>query len=172
MEIVYDEANLERYIAHATEITEDHPVLVDWFLEDAIEIDVDALYDGTDIYIAASWSTSRRPASTGDSACVLPRSPGTDVQAGSPRPRWPSRRCGVRGLINIQSPWPPMSSTSSRPTWRASRTVPFAPWPPASSWPGAALIGTGVSIAELREVHHLPPATGDGSQPPATALSP
>src|SRR5699024_11178457 len=51
MEIVYDEASLERYIANATEITVDHPVLVDRFLEDAIEIDVDALFDGTDLYV-------------------------------------------------------------------------------------------------------------------------
>src|SRR5690606_6485952 len=51
MEIVYDEANLERSITNATEITVDHPVLVDRFLEDAIEIDVDALFDGTDLYV-------------------------------------------------------------------------------------------------------------------------
>ncbi|PZS13133.1 MAG: carbamoyl phosphate synthase large subunit, partial [Pseudonocardiales bacterium] len=51
MEIVYDEAHLSDYIARATEITSDHPVLVDRFLDDAVEIDVDALYDGTDLYL-------------------------------------------------------------------------------------------------------------------------
>ncbi|MDN6376118.1 carbamoyl-phosphate synthase large subunit, partial [Corynebacterium sp.] len=52
MEIVYDEASLENYIARATEITEDHPVLVDRFLDNAIEIDVDALCDGDEVYLA------------------------------------------------------------------------------------------------------------------------
>jgi subfamily B ATP-binding cassette protein MsbA len=49
MEIVYDDATLEAYIAKATDVSPEHPVLVDRFLEDAVEIDVDALYDGTDL---------------------------------------------------------------------------------------------------------------------------
>ncbi|WP_314941640.1 carbamoyl-phosphate synthase large subunit, partial [Corynebacterium durum] len=52
MEIVYDESSLRNYIERATEITSDHPVLVDRFLDNAIEIDVDALCDGTDVYLA------------------------------------------------------------------------------------------------------------------------
>src|SRR5205814_2076251 len=51
MEIVYDDASLESYIGRATEITPDHPVLVDSFLDDAIEIDVDALCDGEEVYL-------------------------------------------------------------------------------------------------------------------------
>ncbi len=51
MEIVYDEPGLARYIANATEVTPEHPVLVDRFLEDAIEVDVDALYDGSQLYL-------------------------------------------------------------------------------------------------------------------------
>ena len=65
MEIVYDEASLRDYISRATELTPDHPVLVDRFLEDAVEIDVDALCDGTEVYPRRDlWSTSRRPGST------------------------------------------------------------------------------------------------------------
>ncbi|HAN72007.1 MAG TPA: carbamoyl phosphate synthase large subunit, partial [Actinobacteria bacterium] len=52
MEIVYDDEMLADYLGRATQITPDHPVLVDRFLDDAVEIDVDALYDGTDLYLA------------------------------------------------------------------------------------------------------------------------
>ena len=51
MEIVYDDATLEGYIAKATDLSAAHPVLVDRFLEDAVEIDVDALFDGTDLFL-------------------------------------------------------------------------------------------------------------------------
>ncbi|NED02344.1 hypothetical protein G3I55_11840, partial [Streptomyces sp. SID6648] len=51
MEIVYDETRLEAYIAESTEISPSRPVLVDRFLDDAIEIDVDALYDGEELYL-------------------------------------------------------------------------------------------------------------------------
>ncbi len=52
MEIVYDDAMLESYLQRSTEVTREHPVLVDRFLDDAIEIDVDALFDGHDMYLA------------------------------------------------------------------------------------------------------------------------
>ena len=51
MEIVYDEAMLASYIDRATQVSPEHPVLVDRFLDDALEIDVDALYDGTELYL-------------------------------------------------------------------------------------------------------------------------
>src|SRR4051794_31303824 len=73
MEIVYDEANLSRYIANATEITPEHPVLIDRFLEDAVEIDVDALYDGTEMYLGGIMEHIEEAGiHSGDSACVLP----------------------------------------------------------------------------------------------------
>ena len=73
MEIVYDEPNLSRYIANATEITPDHPVLIDRFLEDAVEIDVDALYDGTEMYLGGIMEHIEEAGiHSGDSACVLP----------------------------------------------------------------------------------------------------
>ena len=73
MEIVYDEAHLSDYISRATEITPEHPVLVDRFLDDAVEIDVDALYDGTDLYLGGVMEHIEEAGiHSGDSACALP----------------------------------------------------------------------------------------------------
>ena len=73
MEIVYDERSLRNYIERATEITSDHPVLVDRFLDNAIEIDVDALCDGTDVYLAGVMEHIEEAGiHSGDSACALP----------------------------------------------------------------------------------------------------
>ncbi|MFF2703619.1 carbamoyl-phosphate synthase large subunit, partial [Streptomyces cyaneofuscatus] len=73
MEIVYDEARLESYIAESTEISPTRPVLVDRFLDDAIEIDVDALYDGTELYLGGVMEHIEEAGiHSGDSACALP----------------------------------------------------------------------------------------------------
>ncbi|XQN46445.1 carbamoyl phosphate synthase large subunit, partial [Glutamicibacter creatinolyticus] len=105
MEIVYDEANLSRYIENATEITVDHPVLVDRFLEDAIEIDVDALFDGTELYMGGIMEHIEEAGiHSGDSACVLPPiTLGHDVREKvAAATRAIAEGVGVRGLINIQ----------------------------------------------------------------------
>ena len=73
MEIVYDEKTLHDYITRATELSPEHPVLVDRFLEDAIEIDVDALCDGTEVYIGGIMEHIEEAGiHSGDSACALP----------------------------------------------------------------------------------------------------
>src|SRR5690606_20085796 len=73
MEIVYDEASLEDYIARATEVSPEHPVLVDNFLDDAIEIDVDALCDGNEVYLGGVMEHIEEAGiHSGDSACALP----------------------------------------------------------------------------------------------------
>ncbi len=73
MEIVYDEDTLQGYITRATELSPEHPVLVDRFLEDAIEIDVDALCDGTEVYIGGIMEHIEEAGiHSGDSACALP----------------------------------------------------------------------------------------------------
>jgi carbamoyl-phosphate synthase large subunit len=73
MEIVYDDATLEAYIARATDVSPEHPVLVDRFLEDAVEIDVDALYDGSDLYLGGVMEHIEEAGiHSGDSACALP----------------------------------------------------------------------------------------------------
>ncbi|MEE1621133.1 carbamoyl-phosphate synthase large subunit [Zafaria sp. J156] len=167
MEIVYDEANLSRYIANATEITEDHPVLVDRFLEDAIEIDVDALYDGTQLYIGGIMEHIEEAGiHSGDSACVLPPiTLGADVVE---RVRVATGAIaagvGVRGLINIQFALASDVLYVIEANPRASRTVPFVSKATGVQLAkAAALIGTGTTIAQMRAPGGLLPATGDGS---------
>lgn len=73
MEIVYDDESLKSFIVKATEITPNHPVLIDRFLDDAIEIDVDALFDGESLYLAGVMEHIEEAGiHSGDSACVLP----------------------------------------------------------------------------------------------------
>lgn len=172
MEIVYDEANLSRYIANATEITPDHPVLVDRFLEDAIEIDVDALFDGTDLYVGGIMEHIEEAGiHSGDSACVLPPiTLGTDVVD---RVREATRiiaaGVGVRGLINIQFALASDVLYVIEANPRASRTVPFVSKATGVQLAkAAALIGTGQSIAELRAAGKLF-SVGDGSVLPLDA---
>ncbi|GHG39794.1 carbamoyl-phosphate synthase large chain [Sinomonas cellulolyticus] len=173
MEIVYDEANLHRYIENATEITPDHPVLIDRFLEDAIEIDVDALYDGTDLYVGGIMEHIEEAGiHSGDSACVLPPlTLGTDV---AERVREATRAIaegvGVRGLINIQFALAADVLYVLEANPRASRTVPFVSKATGVQLAkAAALIGTGVTIKQLRSAYHMLPETGDGAVLPAGA---
>ena len=105
MEIVYDDATLEAYIAKATDVSPEHPVLVDRFLEDAVEIDVDALYDGTDLYLGGVMEHIEEAGiHSGDSACALP--PITLGSADLLKIRAATEklaaRIGVRGLMNVQ----------------------------------------------------------------------
>ncbi|NKX54056.1 carbamoyl-phosphate synthase large subunit [Arthrobacter mobilis] len=173
MEIVYDEANLSRYIANATEITPDHPVLVDRFLEDAIEIDVDALYDGQDLYVGGIMEHIEEAGiHSGDSACVLPPiTLGADVIT---RVRAATlaiaEGVGVRGLINIQFALASDVLYVIEANPRASRTVPFVSKATGVQLAkAAALIGTGVTIHQLRTEYKMLPGTGDGSSLPVNA---
>lgn len=172
MEIVYDEANLSRYIMNATEITPDHPVLVDRFLEDAIEIDVDALFDGTDLYVGGIMEHIEEAGiHSGDSSCVLPPiTLGTDViDRVVEATRAIASGVGVRGLINIQFALASDVLYVIEANPRASRTVPFVSKATGVQLAkAAALIGTGTTIAELRAAGKLK-ATGDGSVLPLDA---
>src|SRR5918912_3921197 len=105
MEIVYDESTLSAYIHRATEVSPAHPVLVDHFLDDAVEIDVDALYDGADLYLGGVMEHIEEAGiHSGDSACALP--PITLGSADLMRIRAATEklaaRIGVRGLMNVQ----------------------------------------------------------------------
>ncbi|WP_457974685.1 carbamoyl-phosphate synthase large subunit [Arthrobacter sp. D1-17] len=173
MEIVYDEANLSRYIANATEITPDHPVLIDRFLEDAVEIDVDALFDGKDLYLGGIMEHIEEAGiHSGDSACVLP-----PITLGSnvlERVRTATRAIaegvGVRGLINIQFALASDVLYVLEANPRASRTVPFVSKATGVQMAkAAALIGTGVTIHQLRSAYKILPETGDGSTLPLDA---
>jgi len=165
MEIVYDDAALGGFITRATDITPDHPVLVDRFLDSAIEIDVDALFDGEELFLGGVMEHIEEAGiHSGDSACVLPSMTVTAAQLVEIRQATEkiARGVDVRGLINIQFAIAESTLYVLEANPRASRTVPFV-----SKATGVALakaaarISVGSTIAQLR-AEKLLPATGDG----------
>src|SRR5215212_4014075 len=105
MEIVYDDSALEGYIARATAISPEHPVLVDRFIDDAVEIDVDALFDGDELFLGGVMEHIEEAGiHSGDSACALPPITLGDREIGRIREATEAiaRGVGVLGLINIQ----------------------------------------------------------------------
>ncbi|SFT06633.1 carbamoyl-phosphate synthase large subunit [Saccharopolyspora flava] len=172
MEIVYDEASLENYIARATEVTPEHPVLVDKFLDDAIEIDVDALCDGTEIYLGGVMEHIEEAGiHSGDSACALP--PITlgrqDIEMVRRSTEAIARGVGVRGLLNVQYALKDDVLYVLEANPRASRTVPFVSKATAAPLAKAASrIMLGTKISELRAEGMLP-AEGDGADLPVEA---
>ncbi|QXT64169.1 carbamoyl-phosphate synthase large subunit [Tessaracoccus palaemonis] len=172
MQIVYNDEALETYVANATEVSEERPVLVDRFLDEAVEIDVDALYDGTDLYIGGVMEHIEEAGiHSGDSACSLP--PITLGDAVIEQIRHYTREIadgvGVRGLLNIQFALHADTLYVLEANPRASRTVPFVSKATNTSLAkAAARIMLGTSIAELRAEGMLR-ATGDGSVPLAGA---
>src|SRR3954452_9096197 len=172
MEIVYDDATLEAYIAKATDVSTAHPVLVDRFLEDAVEIDVDALYDGTELYLGGVMEHIEEAAiHSGDSACALP--PITLGRSDLDRIRFSTeviaKGVGVRGLVNVQYAIKDDILYVIEANPRASRTVPFVSKATAVQLAkAAARIAVGESIADLRAAGVLP-ATGDGTDLPEDA---
>jgi carbamoyl-phosphate synthase large subunit len=165
MEIVYDDAALGGFITRATDITPDHPVLVDRFLDNAIEIDVDALFDGHELFLGGVMEHIEEAGiHSGDSACVLPSMTVTDEQRVAIRIATEkiARGVDVRGLINIQFAIADDSLYVLEANPRASRTVPFVS--KATGVPlakAAARISVGATIAELR-LEGLFLASGDG----------
>ncbi len=172
MEIVYDEQHLSDYIGRAIEITADHPVLVDRFLDDAVEIDVDALYDGVDLYLGGVMEHIEEAGiHSGDSACALP--PITlgagDIATVRQSTLAIARGVGVRGLLNVQYALVGDVLYVLEANPRASRTVPFVSKATAVQLAkAAARIALGTSIAQLRGEGMLP-ATGDGGDLPDDA---
>ncbi len=172
MEIVYDEQGLASYIAKATDIATDHPVLVDRFLDDSVEIDVDALFDGTELYLGGVMEHIEEAGiHSGDSACALP--PITLGSAVIDQVRAATlliaRGVGVRGLLNVQYALTGDVLYVLEANPRASRTVPFVS--KATAVPlakAAARIALGTSIAQLRAEGMLP-RSGDGGDLPADA---
>ena len=128
MEIVYDDEALSSFISRATDITPDHPVLVDRFLDSAIEIDVDALYDGNELFLGGVMEHIEEAGiHSGDSACVLPAMTISDLQSQAIREATVkiAEGVGVRGLINIQFALAAEQLYVLEANPRASRTVPF-----------------------------------------------
>ena len=128
MEIVYDEASLRGYFARAAAVSEDRPVLIDRFLEDAYEADVDAVSDGERVVIGAVMQHIEDAGiHSGDSACVLPPYLiGGDAARTMRRQTGAlARRLGVVGLINVQFAVRDGTVYVLEVNPRASRTVPF-----------------------------------------------
>ena len=155
MEIVYDDETLEGYIARATELSPEHPVLVDRFLEDAVEIDVDALCDGVEVYIGGVMEHIEEAGiHSGDSACALP--PVTlgrsDIEKVRHATEAIAHGIGVVGLLNVQYALKDDVLYVLEANPRASRTVPFVSKATAIPLAKAcARIMLGTSIAQLRE---------------------
>ena len=172
MEIVYDEESLEGYIQRATELSPEHPVLVDRFLEDAIEIDVDALCDGTEVYIGGIMEHIEEAGiHSGDSACALP--PVTlgrsDIEAVRRATEAIAFGVGVVGLLNVQYALKDDVLYVLEANPRASRTVPFVSKATAIPLAKAcARVMLGATIAQLRD-EGLLARTGDGGSTPRNA---
>ncbi len=172
MEIVYDDDALEGYITRATEVSPEHPVLVDRFIDDAVEIDVDALFDGEELYLGGVMEHIEEAGiHSGDSSCALP--PITLGAAEIKRIRAATeaiaRGVGVRGLINIQFALGSDVLYVLEANPRASRTVPFVS--KATAVPlakAAARVMLGEPIKSLRAAGLLN-ADGDGGDLPPDA---
>jgi carbamoyl-phosphate synthase large subunit len=172
MEIVYSDDMLVDYVQRSTHIGPDAPVLVDRFLEDAVEIDVDALYDGSELYLAGVMEHIEEAGiHSGDSACALP--PITLGRADLARIRESTlgiaAGVGVRGLLNVQYALKDDVLYVLEANPRASRTVPFVSKATAVQVAkAAARIMLGATVAELRSEGMLP-ASGDGADLPYDA---
>jgi carbamoyl-phosphate synthase large subunit len=199
MEIVYDDATLESYMQRATQVSpaqpkgssgaagrgagdrrpgahtgvpNEYPVLVDRFLDEAIELDVDALYDGEELYLGGVMEHIEEAGiHSGDSACALP--PITlgreDIKRIRESTEALARGVGVCGLMNVQYALSAGVLYVLEANPRASRTVPFVS--KATAVPlakAAARIMLGATIAQLRAEGMLPPV-GDGGALPLDA---
>ncbi|KOT50756.1 carbamoyl phosphate synthase large subunit [Streptomyces rimosus subsp. rimosus] len=169
MEIVYDEPSLGEYLERHAGLIDQHPVLIDRFLDDAIEIDVDALYDGHELYLGGVMEHIEEAGiHSGDSACALPPITlgGYDIKRLRASTEAIAKGVGVRGLINIQFAMAGDILYVLEANPRASRTVPFTS--KATAVPlakAAARISLGATVAELRAEGMLP-KSGDGGTLP------
>ena len=159
MAIVYDDATLASYMEEAAHITPDHPVYLDAFLEDAIELDVDALADGAECYVGAVLEHIEECGiHSGDSACCYPPFSLSDAMVERIRQttRKLARSCEIRGLLNVQYAVKDEQLYVIELNPRASRTVPFS-----SKASGVALAKHAARIMAGERIHDLvlPPET-------------
>jgi carbamoyl-phosphate synthase large subunit len=164
MEIVYDEEALEGFARRAVEASPEHPILIDKFLEDAIEIDVDAVADGETCVIAGIMEHIEEAGiHSGDSACVTPPySLSDDLIEGLKRNTYAlAKELQVVGLMNIQYAIKNDTIYVLEVNPRASRTVPFISKATGVPWAKvAAKVMVGKKLDELGirgevEIHHI-----------------
>ena len=167
MEIVYDSKSLDGYferIADQAIVGPKHPLLVDRFLDDAIEIDIDALYDGEQLYVGGVMEHIEEAGiHSGDSSCTLPPITLSDSQIDRVREATLqiAKGIGVKGLLNVQFALAHDVLYVLEANPRASRTVPFVSKALGITLAkGAALVMVGKSIRSLIEEGHLPSQDG------------
>ncbi|MGZ0153219.1 carbamoyl-phosphate synthase large subunit [Kribbella sp. WER1] len=172
MEIVYSSAELTAALERlgGGEAFE-HPVLIDRFLDDAVEIDVDGLYDGNELFLGGVMEhIEEAGVHSGDSSCALPPITlgNADIENIRRSTEAIARGVGVRGLLNVQYALAGDVLYVLEANPRASRTVPFVSKATATPLAkAAARVMLGASIAELR-AEGLLPASGDGGTLPAS----
>lgn len=128
MAIVYDSMQLERYMTQAAKISPDHPIYLDRFLEGAVELDLDALCDGEEVYVGGILEHIEMAGiHSGDSACCIPPFALSDAMQDRLRSiaRELALKLGVKGLLNIQFAIKDSVIYVIEANPRASRTVPF-----------------------------------------------
>lgn len=160
MKIINDDVSLRTYIEKATNITPDRPVLIDRFLESATELDVDALYDGEELFLAGVMEhVEEAGVHSGDSACVIPTQniPESTIDEIERTVKVIAKEVGVRGLINLQMATKDGKLYVLEANPRASRTVPFVSKATGTQLAkAAARISVGKKIKELKQLGTLP----------------
>jgi carbamoyl-phosphate synthase large subunit len=153
MEIVYDDDDLTTFMEKAVAASPEHPILIDKFLEDAIEIDVDAVADGTRCVVAGIMEHIEEAGiHSGDSACAIPPMSLSDRQIEELRAQTYALAAalGVKGLLNIQYAIRGDDIYVLEVNPRASRTVPFVSKATGIPWAKvAARVMTGKTLADL-----------------------
>jgi carbamoyl-phosphate synthase large subunit len=174
MEIVYGDDELETFVLTAAEASREHPVLIDRFLEGAIEVDVDAVCDGVDVFIGAVMEhIEEAGVHSGDSSCQIPPATLSDEELEQIEDiaRRLARRIGVVGLLNLQL------AVKDEKIWvleanpRASRTVPFVSKVIGLSLARiATLVLAGKTLADLVADGMLPADAGHYRRLPFTSV--
>ncbi|WP_296631725.1 carbamoyl-phosphate synthase large subunit [Rhodoluna sp.] len=174
MEIVYDQNGIRDYFDRIEDqgiVGPSHPLLVDRFLDDAIEIDIDALFDGTDLFVGGVMEHIEEAGiHSGDSSCTLPPITMSDSQIARVREATLkiAQGIGVRGLLNVQFALAADVLYVLEANPRASRTVPFVSKALGITLAKAAsLVMVGKTIKQLISEGHLPEK--DGTYIPAGA---
>jgi carbamoyl-phosphate synthase large subunit len=161
MEIVYDEESLDEFVQKAAEAAPDKPILIDHFLEDALEVDVDCVSDGKEVLVAGIMEHIEEAGiHSGDSACVIP--PYTlredQIAAIKKHTKEMALALKVKGLMNVQYALKNDMVYVLEVNPRASRTVPFVSKATGTSWAKvAARLMSGKTLAQLKvkEVSYL-----------------
>jgi carbamoyl-phosphate synthase large subunit len=164
MRIVYDDQDLIQFVGEAVAAAPDHPILIDKFLEDAVEIDVDAVSDGTHVVVGGVMEhIEKAGVHSGDAACALPPYSLDEEQVRALRSQTKAlaRALGVVGLINVQFAIRHDTTYVLEVNPRASRTVPFvskAIGVPLAKIATRAMLGESVAAiahVEERELRHI-----------------